>query len=66
MQFALSTARVMPPVYRFQPFLGDMSIYLRRRNIRMPQQHLHDAQVGAVVQQVAGKGMPQEIGRAHV
>src|SRR5579872_418282 len=47
----------------FQPLLDDMGVDLRRRNIGMAEQCLHDAQVGAVVQKVACKSMPQHVWR---
>ena len=47
---------------RFQPFLQDVSIDLRGRDICMPEKRLHDAQVSAVVQKVTGKGMAQDMG----
>ena len=53
---------------------GDLGIYLRCGYIRMAQHLLHGPQIGAVLQQVGGKGMPQgmrgnlpvDAGLAHV
>jgi hypothetical protein len=41
----------------FQALARYMRIYLRGGNIHMAQQHLHDTQVGAVIEQVRSKGM---------
>lgn len=41
----------------FQPFPCHMSINLRRGNITVSKQHLHDAQVRAVIEQMGGKGV---------
>ena len=42
-------------------FRKDVGIYLRRGDIRMPQHELHAAQIRPGFQQVAGKGMPQNV-----
>src|ERR1041384_8117724 len=39
-----------------------MGVNLRRTNIRMPKQLLNYAQVGALLQQVGRKAMPQHMG----
>ena len=46
---------------RFEPFFQHVRIDLRRRYIGVPEQRLHHAQVGAVVQQVAGEGVTQHM-----
>jgi len=53
--------RMMHRMQLLQPLPRHMRIDLRRRNIRMTQQHLHHAQVGTVVQQVRGEGVPQGV-----
>ena len=45
----------------FQPFFEHVGIDLRGRYVGMAEQGLHDAQVRAVVQEVAGKGMTQHV-----
>ena len=44
-----------------QPLLDHMGVDLRGRDVGMAEQRLHDAQIGAVVQQMAGKGMAQHM-----
>ena len=39
-----------------------MGVELRGGDARVPQQLLHDAQVGTALQQVRGKGMAQGVG----
>ena len=39
-----------------------MGINLGRRQIAVPQQHLHNPQIGAMVEQMGGKGMTQSVG----
>ena len=46
-----------------QPLLQHMRIDLRRRNVGVAEQLLHGAQVGAVLQQMAGEGMAQHVRR---
>ena len=46
-----------------QPLLGDMGINLRRRQIRMPEKHLHRAKISAVVEKVRSKGVAQGVRR---
>jgi len=55
--------RVQVADQAFQPFLDHMGIDLRGRDIGMAEQRLHDAQVGAVMQQMAGKGVAQHVRR---
>ncbi len=46
----------------FQPILKDMRVDLRGRNVGMAEQGLHHAEVGAVLQEMAGKGVAQHVG----
>jgi len=50
---------------RLQSRLRDMGVDLSRRQTAMPQQHLHGAQIGTVIQQVRGEGMPQRMRRKN-
>ena len=45
----------------FEPLLDHMGIDLRGRDIGMAEQRLHDAQIGAVVQKMAGKRVAQHM-----
>ena len=58
-----SATRVVPLVQLPQPLTRDVGVDRRRRDVRVAQQHLHRAQVGAVVQQVRRKGVSQRVGR---
>ena len=51
---------------QLQPLPRHMRINLRSRNIRMPQQHLHHAQVRTVVEQMRRKCMPQSVRRQRL
>ena len=42
-----------------QPGPGNVGVNLGGRQVRMPQQHLHTAQVSTMVQQMGGKCVPQ-------
>jgi hypothetical protein len=53
---------MMLSVQLFHALARDVGIYLRRGKVAVTQQHLHDAQVGAVVQQVRGKRVTQVCG----
>ena len=44
----------------------DLCVNLRRGQIGVTEQHLHDAYIGAVVQQVRRKGVPQAVRREGV
>ena len=44
--------------HRAQPFPGHVGVDLGRRNVRMAKHRLQGAQVGAVLEQVGGEGMP--------
>ena len=45
----------MLAVQALQPLAGDVSIYLGGRKITVPEQQLHHAQIGAMVEQVRGE-----------
>ena len=55
----------MLSVDRLQSRLRDMGVYLGRRQTAMSQQHLHGAQIGTVIQQMRGEGMPQRMRRKN-
>lgn len=46
-----------------EPVLGDVRIDLGGGDIRMPQHLLDAAEIGAVVDQVRGEGVPEHVGR---
>ena len=46
-----------------QSFACHVSIDLRGRDVGVAEQHLHHAQVGAVVEQVGGEGVAQHVRR---
>src|SRR6266446_5556757 len=48
---------------RLEPLAEDMGIDLRRRDIGMAEHLLDAAQIGAVVEEMAGEGVPQHMGR---
>ncbi len=48
---------------RLQPCLCDVRVNLRGGKIGVAEEPLDDAQVGAVVEQVRGKGVAQGVGR---
>ena len=54
--------RVQVANQTLQAFLQHMRIYLRGRNVGMAKKGLHDAQIGAIVQKMAGKSMAQDMG----
>ena len=56
-----SAARVMLGVQPLQPLARDVGVDRRRRDVGMAEQHLHRAQVGAVVQQVRREGVAQRV-----
>ena len=43
------------------PLLGDVGIDLGRADIGMPKQLLHDPQIRSVFEQMAGKGMTDDM-----
>ncbi len=48
---------MMLRVYRLQPRLRDMGINLRGRKAAVTEQHLHSAQVRAVIEQMRGESV---------
>ena len=48
-------------MHRLQSLLIDMRVHLRRRNIRVPEHLLDDAQIGPVPEQMRGKTVPQQM-----
>ncbi|MNE92772.1 hypothetical protein D3C80_1905380 [compost metagenome] len=61
--FRLFGKRVMVLHEVVQPFFQNMCIDLCRGNVRMTQQFLDGAKVGAVGKQVAGEGVAQHMRR---
>jgi predicted secreted protein len=53
---------MMPGMQFLQTLACHMSIYLRRREVTMTEQHLHHTQIRTVIEQVRGEGMPQGMG----
>ena len=45
----------------FQALFQHMGIDLGRRNVGVAEQGLHDTQIGAIVQKVAGEGVAQHV-----
>ena len=43
----------------FEPFIGNVGVDLRGGDVGMPKQHLHYAQISAVVHQMRGEGVAQ-------
>jgi hypothetical protein len=41
---------------------GHVRIDLSRRYVAVPEQHLHDTQIGAVVDEMRGERVPQHMG----
>jgi hypothetical protein len=54
--------RVQVAHQALQALFQYVSIDLRRRNIRMTQKGLYHAQIGAIVQKVAGKSVAKYVG----
>ncbi len=52
---------MMHRVDLLQPLARDVRVNLRGRDVRMAEQQLHDAQVGAVVQQVRRERVAQRM-----
>ena len=48
-------------MHLFEPFLINMRVDLRRRDVRMAEHLLDHAEVGTVVEEVRGKGVPQQV-----
>ena len=55
--------RVVLGDQRAQPLLEHVGVDLRRRDVGMAEQLLHDAEIGAVLQEVAGEGVAQHVRR---
>ena len=49
-------------VHGFEPLLIDMRVNLRRRNIRVAEHFLDNAQVGAVAKEMRRKTVPEKMG----
>ena len=49
-------------VYVLQLLIDDLRIYLGGGDVRMSQHFLDRGQIGAVLQKMGGKGMPQSVG----
>lgn len=56
-----SPARMMHGVQRLQTFARDVCVDGGGRNVGMAEQHLHGAQVGAVIEQVRRERVPQGV-----
>ena len=54
---------MMPRVQLLQAFARNVGVNLRGGNVGMPEQQLHDAKIGAVIQEMRGKRVPQSVGR---
>jgi hypothetical protein len=50
-------------VQALQTLLVDMGVDLGGRDVGMAEHRLHGAQVGAVLQQVGGEAVPQDVRR---
>ena len=48
---------MMLSVQLLQPFARDVGVNLRGGDVGMPEQQLHDAQIGAVIEQVGSERM---------
>ena len=44
-----------------QPLLDDMGVDLGGRDVGVAEKLLHDPEVGAVLEEVAGEGMPEHM-----
>src|SRR6516225_5041595 len=58
-----STAGMMLRVQLFETLARHVRVDLRRRKVTVPEQHLHDAQIGAVVQKVGSEGVAERVRR---
>ena len=61
MRIALLSPGMEAVMNGIQPLLFQMRINLGGGNIGMPQHFLNDAEVGAVLQQMRGEGMPEDM-----
>ena len=59
----VSATGMMLRVQRLQPLARDVRVDLRGRDVRVAEQHLHHAQVGAVVDEMRGEGVAQDVRR---
>src|SRR5690349_2386901 len=59
----LSSPRMKLLIHALQPRPRDVRVDLRRGDVGVAEHHLHAAQVGAVLEQVRGEGMPQYVRR---
>src|SRR4051794_37176605 len=57
----LSSPRMKLRMHRLEAVLIDVSVDLRRRDIAVAKQFLHDAQVGPAADQVRRETMPQHV-----
>src|ERR1700732_5377777 len=53
--------RVKLSVHCLEPLLIDMGINLRRRDVRVSEHFLNNAQIGAVAQQMCGEAMSEQM-----
>src|ERR1700690_819201 len=60
-RFLPSAARMVLGVQVLQAFARHVRIYLRRGQIAMAEEHLHHAQIRAVIQQMRRKGVAQSM-----
>src|ERR1700723_1864025 len=60
---SMSAARMVLGMQFFQSLACDMSVDLSRGQIAVPQEHLHDAQVRSMVQQMRRESMSQGMRR---
>src|SRR5580704_10305288 len=58
---AASAARMVLGVQFLETLARDVRVDLRGRQVAVPEQHLHHAQVRAMVEQVRGEGVPQGV-----
>ena len=58
-----SAARMVQRVQLLQPLARHVGVDRRRRDVGVAEQHLHRAQVGAVVEQVRREGVAQRVRR---
>ena len=53
--------RVQIPNYVFETLVENVRVDLGRGNICMTEQCLHDAQIGTIVEEMAGESMAQHV-----
>ena len=54
---------MMLTVEVLQPFLGNMCIDLRCREVAVPQQQLYDTEIGTAIQQMGGECVTKAVRR---